>query len=99
MRRNKSYNADLAKALQKNPKAVQAFLLGLTEGEDGLELDAALQLTIKRMGIKEFCQMTHVPMPNVMEFLNGKRKLKPETLDKYLRPFGLRARLALEKAS
>jgi len=99
MHRNSSYDADVAKDLQKSSKAVQSYLLGLTEGDDGLGTEEALRITIKRMGIKEFCEMTRIPMPNVMEFLNGKRKLKPETLEKYLKPFGLRIRLALEKAS
>ena len=98
MRRNSSYDEDVAKRLQKSPGSVQAFLLGLTEGEDGIKTDEALRITIKRMGIKEFCEMTRIPMPNIMEFLSGKRKPKPETLEKYLRPFGLRVRLILEKA-
>ena len=98
MKRNSSYDEDLARELS-SPRSVQSFLLGLSEGDDGLALDEALQITIKRMGIKEFGLMTKIPMPNVMEFLSGKRKPKPETLAKYLKPFGLRAQLVLEKAS
>ena len=98
MKRSSSYDEDLAKELQ-SAIAVQSYLLGLTEGEDGLALDEALQHTIKRMGIKEFCNMTKIPMPNVMEFIKGKRKPKPETLEKYLKPFKLRPRIIAEKAS
>lgn len=100
MPRNNSYEEDLARDLRAGGRAgVREFLLGLSEGEDGIPLDRALKHTIKRMGISEFCAMTKLPMPNVLEFLKGKRKLKPETLDKYLKPFGLRTRLVLEKAS
>ena len=98
MKRNSSYEKDLAKELI-HPSAVQSYLLGLTEGEDGLPLDPALQQTIKRMGVKEFCKMTKIPMPNVSEFISGKRKLKPETIEKYLKPFDLKIRLIVEKAS
>ena len=98
MKRSSSFDEDLAKTLRTR-RAVQGYLLGLTEGEDGLELEDALRNTIMRMGIKEFCLMTKIPMPNVMEFLKGKRHPKPETLEKYLRPFGLRVRLLLERAS
>lgn len=99
MYRNSSFDEDVARNLRKGPGAVQSFLLGLTEGEDGLDLQEALRMTIRSMGIKEFCQMTKILMPNVLEFLNGKRKPKPETLEKYLKPFGLRPRLIAEKAS
>lgn len=100
MARNSSYDEDTARSLRSGGvKGVQQYLLTLIEGEDGLSLDVALNMTIKRMGIKEFCEMTEIPMPNVMEFLKGKRKPKPETLEKYLKPFGLKVRIVAEKAS
>ena len=98
MYRNSSYDEDLARELQDFEFA-QGFLLTLMEGEEGLSLEKALRHTIQRMGIKEFCELAQIPMPNVMEFLSGKRKLKPETLDRYLHPFGLRTRVIVEKAS
>ena len=98
MYRNNSYEEDLAKSL-RNRVAAQAFLLGLMEGEDGLDLESALKHTIKRMGVKEFCERAGVAMPNVMNFIRGKRKLKPESLDVFLKPFGLRTKIVVEKAS
>ena len=98
MRRNSSCAADLAKELQ-TPRAVQSYLLGLIDGDDGLPLEEALRLTITRMGIKEFCKLTKIPMPNVSEFVSGKRNPKPETLDTYLKPFGLRSRLVAVKVA
>lgn len=98
MRRGRSYDEDLSKKL-KNSKFAQAYIRALMEGEEGLELEAALRHTIERMGIKEFVQLAKVAQPNVSEFIQGKRKLKPETLNIYLKPFRLRVKLVLEEAS
>jgi hypothetical protein len=98
MNRNKSYNQELSEKL-KNHRFAQGYLLALMEGEEGLEVEEALRHTIERMGIKEFAELADIPNSNVVEFLKGKRKLKPETLDSYLSPFHLRTRLILEKAS
>ena len=51
------------------------------------------------MGIKEYCARAKIAMPNVVNFLRGKRKLKPESLDQFLKPFGLKTKLGVEKAS
>ena len=98
MNRNKSYNQELSKKL-KNPRFAQGFILTLMEGEEGLNVEDALRHTIERIGIKEFSELADIPGPNITEFVKGKRKLKPETLDSYLSPFHLRTRLVLEKAS
>lgn len=98
MYRSGEYDALLSKELQ-DPKFAQGFLLDLMEGEDGLPLEEALRHTIRRMGVKEFSSLVSVPTSNVHEFLNEKRKLKPETLDQYLRPFQLKTKLVVEKAS
>jgi len=98
MKRGKAYDEELSKKL-KNAKFAKAFIQSLMEGDDGLSVEAALRHTIERMGIKEFVQLAKVPQPNVSEFLRGKRKLKPKTLNEYLKPFKLRAKLVLEEAS
>ncbi len=98
MKRGKSYDEELSHKL-KNAKFAQSYILTLMEGDDGLSVEDALRHTIARMGIKEFVHLAHVPQPNVSEFLSGKRKLKPETLNEYLKPFRLKARLVLEEAS
>ncbi|MDZ4663231.1 MAG: hypothetical protein SGJ18_16595 [Pseudomonadota bacterium] len=98
MKRGKSYDEELSHKF-KSIKFAQAYILALMEGDEGLSVEAALKHTIERMGIKEFVQLAKVPQPNVSEFLKGKRKLKPETLNEYLKPFKLKAKLMLEKAS
>ncbi len=98
MKRGKSYDEELSQQL-RNRKFAQNYIMALMEGDEGLCVEDALKHTIERMGIKEFVQMANVPQPNVSEFLKGKRKLKPETLNEYLKPFKLKAKLVLEEAS
>jgi DNA-binding phage protein len=98
MRRTDNYDHELSEKLQ-NMRFAQAYIEALMEDEDGLSVEDALRHTIERMGVKEFSEAAGVPSPNVQEFLKGKRKLKPETLDMYLRPFGLKTRIVLERAS
>ncbi len=98
MRRAKSYDEDLSEKLQKKEFA-KSFLQGLMENEDGWSAEDALRYVIRKMGIKEFSLAAGVPAPNVQEFLTGKRKPKPETLDIYLKPFGLRTKIILEEVA
>ena len=98
MYRNRAYDEDLAQELQ-DAKGAQTFILALMEGDDGMELEAALRHTIRRMGVKEFCVKAKIAMPNVMSFLAEKRKLKQNSLDRFLKPFRLKTRIVVEKAS
>ena len=98
MKRSKSYDEILSQKL-RHSKFAQSYIVALMEGDDGLSVEDALKHTISRMGIKEFVQLAKVPQPNVSEFLKGKRKLKPETLNEYLKPFKLKTKLILLKAS
>lgn len=98
MRRTKSYDELVAENL-RSPKQVQAYLLALMEGDDGLKAEEALKLTISRMGVKEFAEMVKAEPNNISAFLRGRRKLKPETLEGYLKKFKLKVRIVFEKAS
>ena len=98
MRRASSYNEHLSQRLH-NPRYAQRFLLSIPEGPEALGLEEALRHTFEVMGIKECSALTGVPAPHLVDFIKGKRHLKPETLDTLLKPFGLRTKLVLEKAS
>jgi hypothetical protein len=98
MKRNSSFDAYLSKQLEDIAFA-QGYVLDLMEGEDGLTLEEALRTTIRQMGVKEFCERAEMRKQNVNDFLNETRKLKRETLDAFLKPFGLRTRIIAEKAS
>jgi hypothetical protein len=98
MFRNKFYDEELSEELQ-DMEFAQGFLLTLMEGDEGLTLGHALKHTIERMGIKEYSKISKIPAPHVVSFIKGRRKLKPETLDAFLKPFGLKTKVVAEKAS
>jgi hypothetical protein len=98
MYRNSSFDQDLSIKL-RDRKYAQGFILTLMEGEEGLTLEDALRVGIQSMGVKEFCLKTKTRMQNVNEFLKKRRKPKPESLEVFLKPFGLKLRLAVERAS
>ena len=98
MNRSKLYDQDLSKDL-KDPKFRQDYILSLMEGDDGLTAEEALKHTIERMGVKEFSALSKIPGPNIVGFIKGRRKPKPETFASYLKPFKLKAKVILEKAS
>ncbi|MBI3534456.1 MAG: hypothetical protein HY072_03075 [Deltaproteobacteria bacterium] len=98
MYRNSLFDQDLSKKLQ-DPKFSKGFILNLMEGDDGLTLQEALRQTIERMGVKEFCKYSSMRKQNVNDFVKGRRKLKLETLDEFLKPFHLKTTLILEEAA
>ncbi len=98
MKRSSSFDAYLSKQLEDIAFA-QGYILDLMEGEDGLSLEEALRTTIRQMGVKEFCERAQMRKQNVNDFLTEQRNLKRETIDAFLKPFGLRTRIIVEKAS
>src|ERR1035437_8535394 len=98
MRRSPSYNEELSQRLRK-PQYAQTFIASLMEGEDAMSAEDALRQTIQIMGVKEFSELTDVSSSNLVAFVKRRRSLKPETLDQLLKPFKLRTKIVLEKAS
>ena len=99
MRRTKNFDEKMSKHLRKNRKNAQDFIEDLMEGDDAYSPENALKHTIKVMGIKEFSNLSDIPVPRVVEFTQGRRKLKPETLDDFLKPFGLKTKIIFEKVA
>lgn len=98
MHRSSSFDKLLSERLQ-NPKLAQLYFLEVISGEESLSVEDALKHVIQAMGIKEYSSISGVAAPNVVKFLRGKRRLKPETLDQYLKPFRLKSKIIVEKAS
>jgi len=95
MYRDSSYEIKLAKELQDREFA-REFLIGLTEGEEGLPILDALKHIIRRIGIKEFSEMSHIPEKSISRMLHSKSIPKFETLNEYLAPVGLKVKIGLE---
>ena len=95
MYRHDSYDEKLAKKL-KDQKFAKNFLLSLMEGDEGLSLLEALKHSIKRMGVKEFSEISKIPEKSISRMLGNQKIPKVETLNKYCTPFGLKVYLDLE---
>ena len=73
--------------------------MGLVEDEDEpMSVMEALRFTIPRMGVAEFCKISGNSKSDVDKFIRGERNLKPDTLDEYLTPFGLKVKIVLDVA-
>ena len=100
MKRSNSYDERLSHKLKK-PAFAQEYLLSLVEADDeeGIAIEDALRIAISKMGTTDFAKLVGEDKANVDKFLRGKRVLKEETLNRYLQPFGLRVKKALEKVA
>lgn len=98
MRRTKTFNEDVSVKLG-NPRFAQSFFMTLMEDEDGLSVDEALRTVIEIVGIKRFSELCGVKGPNIHRFLKKKVTLKPESLDQLLKPFRLKTKIIVERAS
>jgi hypothetical protein len=98
MRRSNSYDENLSQKL-KNLAFAQEYLLALVDADDknAIEIEDALRLAISKMGTTDFAKLVGDDKANVDKFLKEKRILKEETLNRYLRPFGLRVKKELKK--
>lgn len=98
MNRTKNYEEMVSKKLQKSLKFRQSFLLSFIEDHD-MAGNEALKETIRCMGLREFSDLSGLKIGHVGDFLQGRRKLKQETLNRYLKPFDLKVKLVFEKAA
>jgi len=99
MYRSNSYDEKLSQKL-KSPEFAQEYLLALVDDEDEpMSIEDALRQAILKMGTTDFAKLVNDNKANVDKFLKGKRVLKEETLNRYLEPFGLRVKKALEKVA
>ena len=98
MERVASYRKGVIQRL-RNPKYAYEFLSSLMEGPAGLSLEEALRLLIQIVGSKQLSKLTRLPAANLEAFANRKKTLKPEAFDLLLKPFKLRTRVILERAS
>ena len=98
MFRHGSYVEKLAEELQDLDFA-REYLLSLMEGEEGMSLFDALAHTIRRMGIKEFSDISGINTKSISRMLNSSSIPKIETFDQYLAPFGLRTKIETEEVA
>ena len=91
VRRSEDWNIGLAEDLQ-DPEFARGFLMGAME--DGVPLQVVLGKVIRLTGVKEFSEKAGIAAPNVLRAINPRHNPTQETLDRLLKPFGLRLGLA-----
>lgn len=95
-RRSKDWNEGLAEDLQDREFA-REFLTAAVE--EGIPLKTALAKVIRARGVKEFAESVKMPSPNVLRAIHPNHNPTQETLERLLKPFGLRIGLAKIKQS
>jgi DNA-binding phage protein len=93
-RRSKDWNEGLAEDLQ-DPTFAREFLAAAVE--EGIPLKVALGKVIRATGVKEFADSIGMPSPNVLRAIHPRHNPTQETLERLLKPFGLRIGLAAIK--
>lgn len=86
MYRSNSYNENFSREMH-DPKFAKQYLTELIN--ESMNIEKSLRFVIKRMGTTDFALLVGEPKQTIDKFLKGKRNPKRETLDKFLRPFGL----------
>ncbi len=90
-RRSEDWNVGLAEDL-RDPAFAREFLLAAID--EGVDLQVALGKVIRAMGVKEFAAQVRMASPNVLRAINPRHNPTRVTLDRLLKPFGLRLSLA-----
>jgi putative addiction module killer protein len=90
-RRSRDWNEGLARDLQ-DPAFARAFLLAAIE--EDVSLQQALGKVIRSIGVKEFAAKIGMASPNLLRAIHPRHNPTQETINRLLRPFGLRLSLA-----
>lgn len=90
-RRSEDWNVGLAEDL-RDATFTREFLLAAID--EGVDLQVALGKVIRAMGVKEFAAKVRMASPNVLRAINLRHNPTQATLNRLLKPFGLRLSLA-----
>ncbi len=90
-RRSEDWNVGLAEDLRDAVFAREFLLASIDEGVD---LQVALGKVVRAMGVKEFAGKVRMASPNVLRAINPRHNPTQATLNRLLKPFGLRLSLA-----
>jgi len=90
-KRSADWNEGLAEDL-RDPEFAREFLLASVE--EGIAVQKALGKVIRAMGVKEYAAMTGMASPNVLRAIRAGHNPTQATLDRMLRPFGLKLSVA-----
>lgn len=86
-RRSREWNEGLSQDL-RDPEFAREFILASMD--EGLTIQTALGKVIRAYGIKEFAKKVRMAGPNLVRALDARHNPTQETLNRLLKPFGLR---------
>jgi DNA-binding phage protein len=92
--RSKDWNEGLAEDLQDREFAREFLLVAV---EEDISIQAALGKVIRAYGLKEFAAEIDMPSSNLSRALRPSSNVTQQTLDRLLKPFGLRLSIALTR--
>jgi len=90
-----SQRSDIRRALAQDlrgPAFAREFLLAAID--DGVSVQQALGKVVRAMGVSEFAAKVRMASPDVLRAINPRHNPTQATLNRLLRPFGLRLSLA-----
>ena len=90
MRRSDSFNKDFIENMQDQEFAKAYILSLMNNDEEPMTLEDALRFTILQVGNTTFANMVGTKPQTIDKFISKERIPKPKTLDKWLKPFGLK---------
>src|SRR5512136_371836 len=90
-RRTKDWNKGLAEDL-RNREFAREFLMAAME--EGIPLQLALGKVVRATGVKEFAIKVGIESPNLLRAINPRHNPTQATINRILRPLGLRLSLA-----
>jgi len=100
MYRTSTYDEDFSREIRNPEFARGYFLLQMNfPDEEPMTIEDTLIWIIKRMGTTDFANLVGERKQTIDKLLKGERKPKRETLDKFLKPFGLKTVLSVEEVA
>jgi probable addiction module antidote protein len=90
-RRTKDWNKGLAEDL-RNREFAREFLMAAIE--EGIPLQLALGKVVRAAGVKEFASKIGMESPNLLRAINPRHNPTQATINRILRPLGLKLSLA-----
>jgi DNA-binding phage protein len=90
-RRTRDWNEGLAADL-RDPEFARGFLVAAIE--EGITVQQALGKVIRLMGVKEFARKVGIASSNIQRAIHPRHNPTQSTLNRLLKPFGLRLTLA-----
>ena len=86
-RRSQNWNEGLSEDL-RDPEFAREFLMASLD--EGVPLQVALGKVVRAYGVKEFARKVKMASPNLVRAVDRRHNPTQETLNRLLKPFGLK---------